>query len=82
MPLLALGLVACDSDGDGISNKDELDLGTDPDLADTDGDGMISFPEFLQLLRGSLRIAPAWQARYRTRCFSPFPTSADSKLDT
>ena len=40
MPLLALGLVACDSDGDGISNKDELDLGTDPDLADTDGDGV------------------------------------------
>jgi len=40
MPLLALGLMACDSDGDGLSNKDEAELGTDPDVADSDGDGL------------------------------------------
>ncbi|MEZ4317450.1 MAG: thioredoxin domain-containing protein [Myxococcota bacterium] len=38
---LALGLaVACDSDGDGISNADEKAAGTDPKLADSDGDGL------------------------------------------
>jgi hypothetical protein len=30
---------ATDTDGDGISDCDELDLGTDPELADTDDDG-------------------------------------------
>ena len=33
-------LVACDSDGDGLSNSEEADLGTDPDAADSDGDGL------------------------------------------
>jgi len=40
MPLLALGLLACDTDGDGLSNAEEAELGTDPELADTDGDGL------------------------------------------
>jgi uncharacterized protein (TIGR03382 family) len=33
---------ACDPDrdGDGLANTDEIDLGTDPDLADTDGDSL------------------------------------------
>ncbi|MEJ2690416.1 MAG: thrombospondin type 3 repeat-containing protein [Deltaproteobacteria bacterium] len=34
---------ACDADidGDGLTNSEEYDLGTDPLLADTDGDGVI-----------------------------------------
>ncbi|MBN2800734.1 MAG: redoxin domain-containing protein [Deltaproteobacteria bacterium] len=42
-PLLLLPLtllLACDADEDGLSNADEKELGTDPDLADTDGDGL------------------------------------------
>ncbi|MFH1468874.1 MAG: thrombospondin type 3 repeat-containing protein [Pseudomonadota bacterium] len=40
--LLVAGLitVGCDSDGDGLSNAEESDLGTDPDDDDSDGDGI------------------------------------------
>ncbi|MEL7447874.1 MAG: OmpA family protein [Pseudomonadota bacterium] len=31
---------ACDSDGDGVSDGDEITNGTDPDNPDTDGDGI------------------------------------------
>lgn len=31
---------ACDGDGDGVSNDDEVNNGTDPDNPDTDGDGV------------------------------------------
>ena len=37
---LALTQVACDSDGDGISNKEEKELGSDPNSEDSDGDGL------------------------------------------
>jgi len=44
LPLLALipvlALLGCDKDGDGLSDKEEADLGTDPEDADTDGDGV------------------------------------------
>ena len=33
-------MTACDSDQDGLSNKMEEELGTDPKNADTDGDGI------------------------------------------
>ncbi len=36
---LTIGCTA-DPDGDGLTNKEEADLGTDPDLADSDGDGI------------------------------------------
>jgi thiol-disulfide isomerase/thioredoxin len=52
LAILALGLtmgckatddgemdMGADNDGDGISNGDELEIGTDPENADTDGDG-------------------------------------------
>jgi thiol-disulfide isomerase/thioredoxin len=48
MPVLALGLVACDSDGDGLSNAEEADLGTDPDAADSDADGLDDGDEVAQ----------------------------------
>jgi thiol-disulfide isomerase/thioredoxin len=39
--LAATLLVGCgDSDGDGLSNKDEEAWGSDPEVADTDGDGI------------------------------------------
>ena len=42
--LIALGLTACiftpDSDGDGLSNKEEEELGLDPEAADSDNDGV------------------------------------------
>lgn len=40
--LALLALVACsaDADGDGLSNKEEADLGTDPESADSDADGL------------------------------------------
>lgn len=43
LALFAIPMVtACggDSDGDGLSNKEEKELGLDPDLADSDGDGL------------------------------------------
>jgi hypothetical protein len=39
--LLVAGFsVGCDSDGDGLTNAEEEDLGTDPDSDDSDGDGI------------------------------------------
>lgn len=44
--LFLLALIGCgpdlasDDDGDGLTYQEELDLGTDPDIADTDADGM------------------------------------------
>lgn len=43
LPLLLLAaglLVGCDSDGDGLTNAEEEELGTDPKDADSDGDGI------------------------------------------
>jgi hypothetical protein len=45
--LLGLGLAGCDSDDDGLSNKEEKELGTDPKVADSDGDGLSDGDEVL-----------------------------------
>lgn len=34
-----------DSDGDGLANKEEIALGTDPTSADSDGDGLFDYDE-------------------------------------
>ncbi|TVQ94097.1 MAG: hypothetical protein EA397_03015 [Deltaproteobacteria bacterium] len=47
--LTALALVACndDWDGDGLTNQEERELGTDPRNPDTDGDGLTDGMEVL-----------------------------------
>ena len=40
-----VGGPAGDVDGDGLTNEEEADLGTDPFLADTDGDGLLDGEE-------------------------------------
>jgi hypothetical protein len=40
----AVGL--CDQDGDGLTNDEEVTAGTDPTIADTDGDGINDGDEF------------------------------------
>ena len=37
-----------DSDGDGLSNREEIELGTDPCNTDTDGDGLSDYDELNQ----------------------------------
>jgi gliding motility-associated-like protein len=37
--------IACDSDGDGVSNEDEATNGTNPNDPDTDGDGVLDGEE-------------------------------------
>ncbi|OGQ30028.1 MAG: hypothetical protein A3B79_06750 [Deltaproteobacteria bacterium RIFCSPHIGHO2_02_FULL_50_15] len=43
--LRALELCETDSDGDGLLDVEEYDLGTDPHNSDTDGDGLSDFEE-------------------------------------
>jgi hypothetical protein len=44
-----LGVVESDSDGDGISDEDEINLyGTNPESNDTDGDGLLDGEEILR----------------------------------
>jgi hypothetical protein len=38
--LLAVAQETIDTDGDGLDDAQEVELGTDPDVADTDGDGL------------------------------------------
>ncbi len=40
-------IVVLDTDGDGLSDEAELDLGTDPICRDTDGDGASDYVEFI-----------------------------------
>jgi hypothetical protein len=44
-PAPAQGEGAEDSDGDGLTNDQELNAGTDPNNADTDGDGLSDYQE-------------------------------------
>ena len=45
-----LALAGADSDGDGLSNSQEIQIGTDPSNADTDGDGLKDGWEVNQLV--------------------------------
>ena len=63
--LLAFSLSGCDSDGDGLTNGEEKDLGTDPKSADSDGDGIADGDE----------VAEGTAATPRTRCQQPARTA-------
>ena len=41
------GSGSSDADGDGLTKKQEKEIGTNPDVADTDGDGLTDGEEFL-----------------------------------
>ncbi len=43
--LLVIPLFGCDKDGDGLSDAEERELGTDPNSEDTDGDGINDLAE-------------------------------------
>jgi serine/threonine protein kinase len=62
-----------DDDGDGLTNEQEVDLGTDPDRADTDGDGIDDGDDDdpLQASQPTATVTPAPTA-------SPSPTPAAS----
>ncbi len=50
---LALAMGGCpsgDDDGDGLTNGEEEELGTDPDDPDTDGDGLTDYEEVNETL--------------------------------
>jgi serine/threonine protein kinase len=44
-PIAATEFAQADSDGDGLSNAQEAELGTDPNNPDTDGDGLSDYDE-------------------------------------
>ena len=48
-------LGSSDSDGDGLTNSREAELGTDPENPDTDGDGLLDGPEVLTHLTNPLK---------------------------
>jgi hypothetical protein len=56
-----------DSDGDGITNAEEIALGIDPHLSDTDGDG---YPDGLEVAWGSDANDPNSLANYSPTDFS------------
>ncbi|MEM6885866.1 MAG: LamG-like jellyroll fold domain-containing protein, partial [Verrucomicrobiota bacterium] len=51
---LSLKLMS-DSDGDGVSDEEELTNGTDPDKKDTDGDGFSDYDEIYKLFSDPLK---------------------------
>lgn len=52
LPILLLGFLAgcaADTDEDGLTDKEEAELGTDPEAADSDGDGLGDYEEHIEL---------------------------------
>ena len=54
---LTHSVYAQDTDGDGLSDADEITLGTDPAVAnDTDGDGIFDFLKMMQTVTAFLTL--------------------------
>ena len=49
--LSGLTLIACnkDTDGDGLTDREEADFGSDPEKVDSDDDGLTDAEEFVTL---------------------------------
>ncbi|MFT7521280.1 MAG: hypothetical protein ACI9MC_003431, partial [Kiritimatiellia bacterium] len=47
--LLTFSACTSDADQDGLTNSEEAELGTDPMVADTDGDGLSDYREAIKL---------------------------------
>ena len=54
-----------DADGDGITNADEMDLGTDPNEADSDGDGFDDAAEWRDGTNPNYAYSHNYQGDYR-----------------
>jgi hypothetical protein len=59
-----------DSDGDGLSDEEEIALGTDPFNPDTDGDG---YPDGLEVALGSNPLDPKSIPDIRSHVFPGIP---------
>lgn len=76
-----------DRDGDGLVNGEELLLGTNPDLADTDGDGVLDaldpFPLSAAFTKDENNngIADEWETTYTLSTLSGNTASADPDGD-
>lgn len=57
--------MGADNDGDGISNGDEIDLGTDPNNPDTDGDGFDDAREWLEGTNPNYEYSHSYTGDYR-----------------
>ncbi len=78
------GSGASDADNDGLTKKQEKELGTNPDVADTDGDGLTDGEEFLTFNTDPLKADSDGDglndgAEFKT--YKTNPNSADSDND-
>ena len=65
-----------DADGDGITNGDEMDLGTDPNEADSDGDGFDDAAEWREGTNPNYEYSHSYQGDYRVGfCDTPPATT-------
>ena len=86
----SLGLTAVgsdpnkDTDGDGLTDKQEKELGTDPKIADTDGDGLTDGKEFLTTKTDPLKAdtdADGFNDGDEVNQHQTDPNKADSDMD-
>ncbi len=78
------GSGSSDADGDGLTKKQENELGTNPDAADTDGDGLTDGEEFLSFNTDPLKQdsdGDGLSDGMEIKTFKTNPNSADTDND-